>query len=507
MAALAEKEPEIVDESDGDDDVPEDAYDVLESALCGEYGSEGHTVNMSQSVKNDVKNAQRAAHKAANIGLCQDTRATTEQVLDPRTRLILFKLLQRNAFAKLEGCLSTGKEANVYYALSGDGLRDIEATKDVSSQTPLAVKVYKTSILVFRDRRRYVDGEHRFEKGYTSGKNPRKMVQLWAEKELRNYKRCCVGVGIEPYAIDARRLRQTMPWVVSLSISSRFAPSRPRRLQANGVRAPRPLLLKGHVLVMEFIGSAGWPAPRLHDASLSTEQMEDAYVQTCVALRAMFARCKLVHGDFSEYNLLWFENEVVVIDVSQSVEWDHPRATEFLRKDCSNVRDFFSRKCDRVLSVKALYDFVMRDGVDDDAGIRAALDVARSNDGVTDQEDRVFMDAFLPRSLQDLGSWPEAAQRAVASGDNETGFDEAVGDLLGANVCSDDDASAATRSESDDEDDGVHGRLPDPSDVAGRASAKEAKRAAAKLQKEERREKRKTKLKKHLKKKATKRGR
>ena len=234
--------------------------------------------------------------------------------------------------------------------------------------------------------------------------------------------------------------------------------------------------------------------------------MEAAYVQTCVALRAMFSRCKLVHGDFSEYNLLWFEDEVVVIDVSQSVEWDHPRATEFLRKDCSNVRDFFSRKCDRVLSVKALYDFVMRDGVDDDAGIRNALDEARSNDSVTDQEDRVFMDAFLPRSLQDLGSWPEAAQRAVVSGENENGFDEAVGDLLGANVCSDDDASAATRSESDEEDDGVHGRLPDPSDPR-RASAKEAKRAAAKLQKEERREKRKTKLKKHLKKKATKRGR
>ena len=55
-------------------------------------------------------------------------------------------------------------------------------------------KVYKTSILVFRDRRRYVDGEHRFEKGYTSGKNPRKMVQLWAEKELRNYKRCWIRV-------------------------------------------------------------------------------------------------------------------------------------------------------------------------------------------------------------------------------------------------------------------------------------------------------------------------
>ena len=112
------------------------------------------------------------------------------------------------------------------------------------------------------------------------------------------------------------------------------------------------------------------------------------------------------------------------------------------------------------------------------------------------------MDAFLPRSLQRPGSWSEAAQRAVVSGENENGFDEAVGDLLGANVCSDDDASAATRSESDEEDDGVHGRLPDPSTSRVARAAKEAKRAAAKLQKEERREKRKTKLKKHLKKKA-----
>ena len=66
-------------------------------------------------------------------------------------------------------------------------------------------------------------------------------------------------------------------------------------------------------------------------------------------------------------------------------------------------QDFFSRKCERVLSVKALYDFVMRDGSDDDVGIRAALDIARSQDSVTEQEDPVFMDAFLPRSLQDPG--------------------------------------------------------------------------------------------------------
>ena len=52
-----------------------------------------------------------------------------------------------------------------------------------------AIKVYKTSILVFKDRDRYVSGEFRFRHGY-SRHNPRQMVKVWAEKEMRNLKRC-----------------------------------------------------------------------------------------------------------------------------------------------------------------------------------------------------------------------------------------------------------------------------------------------------------------------------
>ena len=76
-------------------------------------------------------------------------RATSEQVLDPRTRLILFQLMQRGVFDALDGCISTGKEANVYHARCADG-------------ESLAVKVYKTSILTFKDRDRYVTGEFRY---------------------------------------------------------------------------------------------------------------------------------------------------------------------------------------------------------------------------------------------------------------------------------------------------------------------------------------------------------
>jgi RIO kinase 1 len=37
-------------------------------------------------------------------------RATNEQVLDPRTRLILFKMIGRGLIDEVNGCVSTGKE-------------------------------------------------------------------------------------------------------------------------------------------------------------------------------------------------------------------------------------------------------------------------------------------------------------------------------------------------------------------------------------------------------------
>ena len=97
----------------------------------------------------------------------RDDRATCEQVMDPRTRLILFKLIQGGIIGEMHGCVSTGKEANVYHATLPCAARCKRAKE-------LAVKVYKTSILVFRDRDRYVAGEHRFRQGYCKS-NPRKM--------------------------------------------------------------------------------------------------------------------------------------------------------------------------------------------------------------------------------------------------------------------------------------------------------------------------------------------
>jgi RIO kinase 1 len=74
---------------------------------------------------------------------------------------------------------------------------------------------------------RYVKGDFRFRKGYSKS-NPRKMVKLWAEKEMRNL----------------------------------------IRLAEAGIRCPVAHQLQMHVLVMSFIGGGDVAAPRLKDADL-----------------------------------------------------------------------------------------------------------------------------------------------------------------------------------------------------------------------------------------------
>ena len=73
----------------------------------------------------------------------------------------------------------------------------------------------------------------------------------------------------------------------------------------------------------------------------------------------MYNEARLVHGDLSEYNILYWEGECVFIDVSQSVEHDHPAAFDFLRKDCENICAFFRKKgCLSVMTLRELFDFI-----------------------------------------------------------------------------------------------------------------------------------------------------
>lgn len=45
-----------------------------------------------------------------------------------------------------------------------------------------------------------------------------------------------------------------------------------KRLVAAGIPAPTPVLIKNNVLVMDFLGRGGWPAPRLRDVQLGPKK-------------------------------------------------------------------------------------------------------------------------------------------------------------------------------------------------------------------------------------------
>ena len=236
-------------------------------------------------------------------------RATVEQVLDERTRRILLKLINNEVVHEINGCLSTGKEANVYHAVNHTSGREF------------AIKIYKTSILVFKDRDRYVEGEFRFRRGYCSS-NPRKMVAMWAEKELRNLKRM-EGV----------------------------------------ILCPEGIQVKANVL-MEFVGKDMKNAPRLKDADIQgVEQWSLIYLEVARIMRVLYQQCKLVHADLSEYNMLYYEGKVWVIDVSQSVEHDHPHSLDFLRRDIANINNFFKMKGVSVFSDWNLFQFIVATGI------------------------------------------------------------------------------------------------------------------------------------------------
>ena len=170
-APTAEEEMYYYDDDDDDEDDDDDDYghDFGASGGGGGGGGGGSSsvaaaaatkkMNFSHSVSNSVSKMQDLEIKKRTLHTSRDDRATTEQCLDPRTRLMLFKMISNGMLDEIDGCLSTGKEANVYYAKAGRKAPNTNVTE-------FAIKIYKTSILVFKDRDKYVSGEHRWRKGY-----------------------------------------------------------------------------------------------------------------------------------------------------------------------------------------------------------------------------------------------------------------------------------------------------------------------------------------------------
>jgi RIO kinase 1 len=222
-----------------------------------------------------------------------------EEVFDRSTLMIVYRMLNRGYIKRISGVVRSGKESRVYLGL---GKRN----------KPVAIKIFLTTSAQFKKgRMMYIKGDERFKSTRT---DTRSLVTLWALKEFRNL----------------------------------------QQAEQAGVRVPSPLKVEGNVLLMEFIGRGGIPAPLLRETPL--DHPGRVYDMIAEAVRRLYQKAQLIHGDLSEYNIMVNDSAPIIFDFAQAVPPEHPMARSFLERDLVRLNDYFSKigvavpKLDRLTS-------------------------------------------------------------------------------------------------------------------------------------------------------------
>jgi RIO kinase 1 len=215
-----------------------------------------------------------------------DLLETVEEVFDRRTVMTLYQMINKGVLDSMLGVVKAGKESRIYWAKS-------------PTNVDLAVKIYLTSSMEFKKSMlQYIQGDPRFRIGH----DYRKIVYVWAQKEFRNLS-------------EAR---------------------------AAGVRVPRPIYTHENIMIMEFLGKGGVPAPILKEVP-KDELTLDLYNDMMGSVSALYRACGIVHADLSEYNVMLYHGRPYLIDFGQAVVKEHPMAEEFLRRDIWNIVKFFKK--------------------------------------------------------------------------------------------------------------------------------------------------------------------
>jgi RIO kinase 1 len=220
---------------------------------------------------------------------------------DPNSK---FASADLNALAKMDLLdelicgIKTGKEASVYLGRNRNGLVAVKVYTD------LRVRSFKRDGL-YREGRFIGDSriEKAIEQGSKAGLDAHQV--LWVQEEFRQMK----------------------------------------HLDQHGVRVPEAIAVHGITLLMEFIGDEdGTPAPRISDLKLEKEEAYEAFRQSVQNLK-LIVESGRVHGDFSTFNILWHQENAVVIDFPQVMELKHnPNAKLFLERDVHSLCKSFLKQ-------------------------------------------------------------------------------------------------------------------------------------------------------------------
>ena len=122
-------------------------------------------------------------------------------------------------------------------------------------------------------------------------------------------------------------------------------------------------------------------------------------------MRVLYHECRLIHADLSEYNMLVHRDRLYVIDVSQSLEHDHPLALHFLRRDCFNVNNFYASKSVLTISLKDVFMFIIDPNITKKTQkeeLEKLWDMRCVDSKEREEmelEDKIFQQIFIPRTL------------------------------------------------------------------------------------------------------------
>ncbi|MFW9991339.1 MAG: serine protein kinase RIO [Candidatus Odinarchaeota archaeon] len=229
-------------------------------------------------------------------------RKSVDDVVDFSTAKVLEKFIRQDYIKEVTGIISTGKEANVYIGLIGEKSKEQlleQGFEQSKEQKYVAIKVYRTRVIEFKNFQRYIHGDPRFK---SMSKSSHKLITEWALKEYKNL----------------------------------------ARITKAGIKAPVPVAVKRNVLLAQFIGESNLPAPLLKD--MEGINYEKLYKELIETIKKLFLDADLVHADLSEYNLLYYNGSCFIIDVGQAVLDSHPEALTFLKRDINNLNYFFNKK-------------------------------------------------------------------------------------------------------------------------------------------------------------------
>lgn len=206
-------------------------------------------------------------------------------------------LLQDGLIDEVLGQLMSGKEAEVFVVRCHGEIRCAKAYKEVKHRS-------------FQKQTQYMEG-----------------------RKVRNSRR---SRAMEKHSKFGRKEQETA-WQ-NAEVDALY------RLDAAGVRVPRPHGFSEGVLLMELVvDSDGDAAPRLNDLHLTKAQALK-YHRLLIEQVVRMLCAGLVHGDLSEFNVLVDGDGPVIIDLPQAIDAaGNNNAGRLFARDVDNLAAYFGQ--------------------------------------------------------------------------------------------------------------------------------------------------------------------